>query len=151
MNKTLFMENMDAIHATFGKPVPTSRILDVIFSRVEPLPDDFMDYARNRVKNMDSLPANFGAFLKRDLWPDYLDKHPELRAREDASCCPDCDRGNPCYFSMHDPYGGITCFRCACRDREKGWTRQQARARGYRDLIPPAENQALAHDWPEAS
>ena len=133
MNESYFYEKLRMIYGTFGKAFPAEHIRDAIFRRVEDLPDAFMDFALKRLENQESLPANLGMHLRQLLWPDYLEKHPRLKAKDKA--CPDCDPALPGLFWAWDAKGFRYRQKCACNHDPgfghiQGLTRRQVEARG---------------------
>lgn len=96
MNKMVFSQCLNEIFSMFGRRMPDQRICAMIFKRVEILPDNFMYFAVSHFEDQEKLPSNMGYYLKRILWPEYLNKNPELRSNQ-YSCCPKCIQGMPGY------------------------------------------------------
>lgn len=87
MRESDFLDWIEGIYALFGKKMPLKKVTDAIFERVCSYPDAFMDYAKERLSDMDALPSNLGRFFCREVWPDFRDANPQLfTARIDAGC-----------------------------------------------------------------
>lgn len=118
MKKLRYEDGMDEIYAAFGKKSPDRRVLDIIFRRVESLPDEFMDFAVERLADEEKLPQNLGRFMRFELWPAFLDKNPQLRAtREELAPCPRCWPSSPQRKRFWSPDGETHEIACdCCRD-----------------------------------
>lgn len=123
MNFRKFTDGIEEIYAIFGKKVPEDRILNLVFKRIENLPDAFMDFAVRHFEDQENLPRNLGRYLFRELWPQYLELHPELRSKSEDVYCPHCDMacGIPgrrrVWRLEHLPWGDEyepVLVRCAC-------------------------------------
>lgn len=131
MNEYHFCGNLREIYAVFGKAYPAKHISDAIFRRVETMPDGFMDYALERLENQPDMPRNMGYHLRHVLWPEYLEKHPELRAGEGRRRCNNCSPDLLGFFWAWDVDGKRYCLKCACNDRPdvahmQAWTPRMA-------------------------
>lgn len=122
MNYDNFYDGIEDIYATFGKKMPETKVLERIYDRVKQLPDGFIDFAAKRVEDLEKLPQNIGMYLLRELWPDYLEKHSELKSRLDLACCPRCCPDLPGWRKIYQPevtgWGEETykpvIIRCTC-------------------------------------
>lgn len=122
MNYETFESGIAAIYATFSRKAPAQNILKAIYKRIEHLPPDFMDYALRHIEDLEEMPKNIGQYLIRNLWPEYLERHPELKSRWDKSCCPLCDPNIPGWRKVYQPevtgWGEETykpvLVRCTC-------------------------------------
>lgn len=109
-----FLEKLREIYGTFGKNMAPNHVQDAIFRRVRDLPDAFMDFALRKLENEVSLPANLGRHLRLELWPDYLDENPQLRAATVPAGCPRCASGNPGIRNYWEADGTPHTCRCIC-------------------------------------
>lgn len=98
-----FFNGMEDIYAAFGKKMPEDKIVQAIYKRVKTLPDAFMDFALKCLEDEEKLPQNLGRYLFRNLWPEYLALHPELKAIEDIACCSKCAPDMPGYRKVWQP------------------------------------------------
>jgi len=94
MDKVRFAEWIRGVYAAFGKAAPAQGVMAAVYRRIDGLPDGFLAFAAEQLEDRDSLPANLGRELRRVLWPEYLEKNPELRAREQPRGCREC-AGSP--------------------------------------------------------
>ena len=126
------------LYSIFGKNNPSEPIMSAIYRRVEHLPDDFLDYAMSRLEDSEKLPANLGRELYRVLWPEYLEKHPELRGQEASrQACPSCSPDTPGFFWAWALNGHRYLLKCACNSRQDlahldAWTHERAMQAGLR-------------------
>ena len=153
MKREHFLETLRKIYASHGKAAPTSAdMVDSIWERVKDLPDAFMDFALEKLRDEEKLPGNTGLAMRR-LWLEYLDRNPARRAREENRGCDNC-RGLPGslpgLFFIYDPVDGHRyVVKCVCDatpglSHMPGWTRNFALERGYllRDPNDPPEEVA---------
>lgn len=120
MRKSYFLDQMEKIYATFGKKTPQEAVTDEIFNRIEDFPDDFMDYARSRLCDMEALPQNLGRFLARELWPDFRASRPELFTGRTDNGCPLCARDTPGYRRVWNPDNkNWVILPCPCNAKRK--------------------------------
>jgi len=136
MDKLQFANWMQAVYACFSKAQPSPAALKAVWQRVESLPDGFFDFAKERLEDYTALPVNLGRELKRVIWPEYLERYPQLKARENTQRCRDCDPDNPGMFWAWDVTGKRWYFKCRCNNRPdqahmQSWSRQQALNAGY--------------------
>lgn len=89
MDRNIFRNGLNEIYSFFGRKMPDDRICESIFRRVKSLPDDFMNFVITHFTVQETLPRNMGYYLLRVLWPEYLNKNPDLQAHENK-CCPLC-------------------------------------------------------------
>lgn len=149
MQYETFLDGYREILATFGKTsTPAPILIDAVFKRVRALPDAFMAYAVKRIQDMEKLPANFGAFLRNELWPDYLDANPQMRARGQEFSCHRCKQGSPGLKAFYSPDGETHICACdCCTDKRRidllgKFPDEELRARGFlteRPLREPTE------------
>lgn len=142
MDRQSFTYWLQRIYAAFDK-TPTAGTMSAVFRRVDGLPDGFFEYAAARLEDRESLPRNLGRELRHVLWPEYLEKNPQLRARTVA--CRDCDLATPGFFIAWDAKGKSWFFKCACNqdrrhENEQAWTRRQAQEAGYSLTLPGVED-----------
>lgn len=114
MRRQYFETILEKIYATFGKRLPTENVCDAIFERIKDFPDDFLDYAYRRFQDMPQLPQNLGYCLRRELWPEYLEKNPDLRAGRSYETCPKCIKCMPGYRKAYAPDYSPVIVRCTC-------------------------------------
>lgn len=114
MNYDYFLAGIEDIYAIFGKKRPSEQTIKMIYKRIVTCPENFIDFTINYFEDQDALPPNMGRFLIRELWPNFLDKHPELRAREYTHSCPKCVPDIPGYRKVWDPHGMSHIVRCSC-------------------------------------
>lgn len=131
MDKMHFSNCMAKVFAAHGKTFPRKEIADAIFFRVDGLPDEFMSWAAAQLEDFDKLPANLGRSLRRELWPEYLDKHPELRVHERQQRCNNCSPDLDGFFWAWNLDGTRYCLKCACNARPEmthwqSWTPRMA-------------------------
>ena len=142
MDRQSFTYWLQRIYAAFGK-TPNAAAMSAVFRRVDGLPDGFFEYAAERLEDRETLPGNLGRELRHVLWPEYLEKHPERRARPAA--CRECDAATPGFFIAWDARGKSALFKCACnQDRRyadrQPWTHKQALEAGYSLTLPGVED-----------
>lgn len=101
MNYDKFIDGIEDIFATFGKKRPEDRVVEAIYKRIKDLPDSFMDFAVKHFDDMEKLPQNIGRHLFRELWPEYLERNPEMKKSEYA-CCPNCDPDLPGWRKVYE-------------------------------------------------
>ena len=96
MDRTNFDDELNGLFAAFQKPAPRTAILDEAFKPVSELPNDFLFWAMDKLKEEEKLPANLGRELKR-LWPAFKAETTPVEqydpyANEQAGDpnCPDC-------------------------------------------------------------
>lgn len=89
MNYDKFIDGIEGIYAIFGKNRPDDRIIQAIFKRIKDLPDSFIAFAVKHFEDQEQLSKNMGRYLFRDLWPEYLERNPELK-KMDVACCHKC-------------------------------------------------------------
>lgn len=121
MNKDVFISSIENIYAIFGRKKPEPRHIEIAFRQVKDLPDNFMNYAVRRFEDEENLPKNIGRYLLRDLWPEYLENHPEIKSNIQFLCCPKCIPDIPGYRKAWEPitfHGESTyiahILRCPC-------------------------------------
>lgn len=90
MDKNIFLNGLNEIYTFFNRKTPEYRVTENLYKRIDNLPDDFMQFAIDHFANRDSLPKNMGYYLKCELWPEYLDKNPDLKSTINYSSCPNC-------------------------------------------------------------
>jgi len=133
MDKIAFAEWIGDVYAVFGKAKPGPAIMRAVYERVEELPDSFYQFAKEKIRDYDELPKNFGKLLKTVLWPEYLAAHPEKRSYADL--CPECNGQGAIIVRIADPqgrpgYGRDRAFRCVCAvGNDEGWTWERIRER----------------------
>lgn len=157
MDRQGFTYWLQRIYAAFGK-TPNAATMSAVFRRVDGLPDGFFEYAAERLEDRETLPGNLGRELRHVLWPEYLEKNPQLRARTVG--CRDCDPEMPGFFWAWDATGYRLLCKCACnQDRRlenvQAWTRKQAQEAGLLladpgvqaapRTLPAAARKALGH------
>lgn len=103
MRRVTFEESIEKVFAIFGKNTPPDRVLDLIFNRIEHLPDDFMSFVVRHFEDQLDLPKNMGFYILRQIWPDYLQAHPELKAKNQYCSCPRCANGLPGWRHVWEP------------------------------------------------
>lgn len=135
MTELYFTQMIVEVFAAFGKREPTQRIRDAVFRRIANLPDSFLPYAQKRLEDMDSLPQNLGRYLLRELWYDFLDENPRLRAAERSVYgCAECGRHQGTIYAFRQS-GSMTyeyALDCVCKaGMTLGWTRERAVQAGY--------------------
>ena len=162
MNNSYFCSRLRDIYATFARGYPAAGISEAIFRRVESMPDDFMDYALERLENQPDMPKNMGYHLRHVLWPEYLEKHPQLRATESSGRCNNCSPDLIGFLWAWDADGKRYCLKCACNSRPdlahmQAWTPRMAVDAGLRlsdpatgtgtaqRYLPPAARKAIGH------
>ncbi|MGE9985390.1 hypothetical protein [Desulfovibrio sp. SGI.169] len=162
MNKFHFSNKLRGIYAAFGKAYPGTSVAEAIFKRVESMPDGFMDYALERLENQPDMPKNLGYHLRHALWPEYLEKHPQLKATESQGGCHNCSPDMPGFFWAWEADGKRYCLKCACNPRSdlahiQPWTPRMAVDAGLRlsdpamdghaapRYLPPSARKALGH------
>lgn len=121
MNKSYFLQIFEKIFEVHGKASPSSGKADAVYKRISDFPDGLMDFALAKLEDYDSLPGNLGKEFRRVLWPRYVEKHPELRARIQSSYCDNCrdgDAGVPGWFFVWDITGKEALSKCVCNDTE---------------------------------
>lgn len=89
LNYEKFYDGIEDIFAAFGKKTPEDKTIQAIYKRIQTLPDAFMDYAVKHFEDQEQLPKNMGRYLFRELWPEYLERNPEMK-RSEVDCCPNC-------------------------------------------------------------
>ncbi|MDR2056587.1 MAG: hypothetical protein LBQ10_12090 [Desulfovibrio sp.] len=134
-----FESVMEKIYGTFGRKIPEGIVIADVWDRVKSLPDAFMDFAHEKLRDEEKLPGNMGLALQR-LWPEYLDKNPGIRsAHKDNEGCDNC-RGLPGslpgMFFVYGPDGHRYAVKCVCSRNASlahwpAWTRSLALERGY--------------------
>lgn len=162
MDKMHFSNCIARVFAAHGKTFPSTQIAAAIFARVDSLPDGFMPWAAGKLEDFDKLPTNLGRSLRRELWPEYLEKHPELKAKENRGRCNNCSPDLEGFFWAWDQDGKRYCLKCACNDRQEmahwqSWTPRMAvdagmtlsdpgagRAQGT-EYLPPTARKAIGH------
>lgn len=123
MKRLTFEDGMDEIYAAFGKKSPEPRVLDAAFRRVENLPDEFMAFCVKRLPDEEKLPQNLGRFMLRELWPEFLDRRPELRSQVmEHAPCQRCNMSDmPGYIRVwHTERREARVFRCTCNNAASG-------------------------------
>ena len=169
MNNSHFCGKLREIYAAFGKGYPVAHISDAIFRRIDSLPDGFMDYALDRLENQPDMPRNMGYHLRHVLWPEYLEKHPELKTGDKMRRCNNCSPDLIGSFWAWDADGKRYCLKCACNSRPdmahiQAWTPRMAVDAGMTlsdpgtgraqdsAYLPPAARKAIGHtERPRAS
>lgn len=143
MDYDKFLEGIEDIFATFGRKRPDDRIVEIIYRRIIDLPDSFMDFAIKHFEDEESLPKNLGKFLLRDLWPDYLERNPDLKFKE-IQCCPKCSPDIPGWRKVYiqemtgwgEKVWKPVIMRCSCGNapnprHEKVYTDLELQESGY--------------------
>lgn len=90
-----FQDGLDEIYSIFGKKAPEERIASTIYKRIRNFPDKFMKYAIEHFENQEKLPSNLIYYLKQILWPEFLERNPELKSNINYSICPQCNPDLP--------------------------------------------------------
>lgn len=153
MNKFHFSNKLRDIYAAFGKAYPAMHVAEAIFKRIESMPDGFMDYTLERLENQPDMPKNMGYHLRHVLWPEYLGKHPQLKAMESQERCNNCSPDLIGFFWAWDQDGKSYCLKCACNSRPdmahmQAWTPRMAVDAGLRLNDPAADGQTGARYLP---
>jgi len=97
--------------------MPSAKIGAAIFERIHDLPDSFMSFAVEELRDYASLPTNLGREIRIVLWPTYLEKNPQLRARTDNGGCDACRRSaaGAGFFYVRAPGGKRDALiKCVC-------------------------------------
>lgn len=135
METQTFDYMLEEIYGAFGRARPPtgSPAYRSIFRRTceeRSLPDACAKFIANAISDYDSLPMNLGKAIIAEFG-NWLDLHPELRARESQGCM-ECDVKTPGWFTVWKPDGTRLLCECACRKGySAGWTRKRALAAGY--------------------
>lgn len=123
MDFEIFSAGLEEIFAIFNKKTPEERVVEIVYKRVKDLPPEFMAFAIRHFEDQNSLPRNMGMYLARELWPQYLERYPELQSKNEDVYCPHCDMacGIPglrrVWRLQHLPWGDEyepVLVRCAC-------------------------------------
>lgn len=143
MNYDVFETGMEEIFATFGKKKPETYILKAIYKRVESLPPEFMSYCVGYFEEQKELPKNFGLCLVHDVWPQFLAKHPEMKASNAYGRCNNCLPQIPGFREVYEPFmldGELRytprIFRCPCGN-----------APNPNNDPAPTDAELLSHGW----
>ena len=153
MDKMYFSNCLSKVFSAHGKTFPAMQVAAAIFARVGSLPDDFMSWAVGRLEDYDKLPPNLGRELRRELWPDYLEKHPELKAAEQRRRCNTCSPDMAGFFRVWDQDGKSYCLKCACNDRPDlahipSWTPRMALDAGMTLSDPATDGRSAPRSLP---
>lgn len=112
MKRLEFEDGLEAIYAAFGKNMPANAaVIECIWQRIAHLPDEFMQFAKSRLQDMEKLPANLGLYIARDLWSDFKAEHPEKFIRAQNAGCGKCHNG---LRMLYSPDGGQYATACGC-------------------------------------
>lgn len=143
MTRLDFTNAAELIFAAHGKKLPSTEILDAIYRRISELPPDFLTFAVRHLEDAVDLPKNLGRYLLRELWPEYLEKHPEQRAMQERQCCPLCAPELPGWRKIWGPAPDYQCriVRCTCGNAralldEPVLSDAEWQARGYFTEMP---------------
>ena len=129
MDRTFFDETMNGIFAAFQKAQPRQAVLDEAFKPVADLPDDFIAWAADKLKEDEKLPLNIGRELKR-LWPAFKAEttpaaQPDPYANEASGDpnCPDCKGAGWHYVYPIGCRPGTAPYAvpCLCNTVVDGW------------------------------
>lgn len=143
MDNLEFFEWLKALYGAYGKSKPPEpHIVAAAYKRVYDLPDKFFCWAAEQFENRggDNLPKNMGYELRKALWSEFLEKHPELKAHEENKMgCRECAGSiMPRLIQAWKPdtFYGPDTFVCVCNTLEayaqrKHWTRKEILAAGY--------------------
>lgn len=138
MTKLDFSDWLNSLYGSFGKAKPQPHVLESVYKRVETLPDGFFAFAMERLEDRDSLPANLGFELRRNLWSEYLQQNPSLLARHAEQVgCDNCRNSRaPGMLWAKDATGHVYAFPCVCNATPslahlKHWTRAQLFGAGF--------------------
>ena len=155
MDRQNFTYWLQRVYAAFGK-TPNAATMSAVFRRVDGLPDGFFEYAAERLEDREALPVNLGRELRRVLWPEYLEKNPGLRAREQRQGCRECaGSGMPGILWAYGPDGHRYACPCVCNNNPglahlRHWTRREIEAAGLtlRDPLAPVDAPARRRPLP---
>jgi hypothetical protein len=153
MDNQVFLQGLEDIYATHGKAIPGPKIGAAIYDRIRTLPDAFMTFAVDALRDYASLPSNMGREMIRVLWPAYRDKNPQLASRHEEQGCDACrnSRAGVGFLFSHAPWGHkwhIVMHKCVCNKQENiaHWeakTPEQIRDAGYTLGLP---GESVPHD-----
>ena len=130
MNEELFCKALRRVFAAFGKRAPSDAVADAVYRRVRDFPDGFIDFFESRLIDRESLPANLGLFLLRELWPEYARGLPEQGRKKPGCGNPECEGGmRRVYFlNTRETYA---LAPCVCNDdprHARSWWRRATEA-----------------------
>lgn len=136
MTETLFLEKIEAIYGIFGRKRPEMSVCAAIFKSISTLPDAFMDFCITHFQDREDMPKNMGMYLLRTLWPEYLERNPNLKSRHEIVCCYKCAPELPGFRKVYDSSGCCHVIRCTCGNapnpqHERVFTDQELLAWGY--------------------
>lgn len=141
MNQITFKNQLRAIFAAHGK-APSEAVVYAVWTRVEPLPDEFMTWAVTKLCDYEKLPPNLGLELEKELFPSWCSQTGKKALRLNAGCH-ECDIQTPGYFTgwLKGGDGQRKLIRCACNTDEKcsfmrPMTRGAAERNGYHTTPP---------------
>jgi len=122
MNRDTFRNGIEEIYTAHGKAFPAQKVAEGVFERVKDLPDSFMAFAVAELRDYTTLPSNLGRELRRNLWPAYLGKNPQLRAGTEIKGCDLCrsGRAGPGFIYAYNPADScrVVMFKCVCCTQE---------------------------------
>ena len=136
MERAKFDRVMNEIFAAFQKSQPRQAVLDVIYDKVADLPDDFIDWAADKIRDEEKLPVNLGRELKR-LWPAFKAEtmpacQPDPYANEASGDpnCPDCKGAGWHYVYPIGCRPGTAPYAvpCLCNTVVDSWERPPRKA-----------------------
>lgn len=113
MDRAYFINELRNIYATHGKNMVDGIVISSIFRDVENYPKEFMDFCRDILRDYEKLPSNLGREMRLELWPQYLSKHPEAKAKGQHACH-QCAAGLPGWFWARKPDGARCMCKCLC-------------------------------------
>ncbi|MDR2503051.1 MAG: hypothetical protein LBD82_01485 [Deltaproteobacteria bacterium] len=156
MFEATFKTEIIAIYAAHGRGVPSGPVLAAIWDRVDSLPDAFMRWAAGELREMETLPANLGLYLHKNLWPLWDEKNRPQQTDPEPSRCPDCTPpyalpGSGFWVWRHS---GGSLYRyfapCRCSGEKRFFTRPALDAQGWSIQPPETERGRFARtDTPE--
>ena len=131
VDRTNFDDELNGLFAAFQKPAPRTAILDEAFKPVSELPNDFLFWAMDKLKEEEKLPANLGRELKR-LWPAFKAEttpaaQPDPYANEASGdpMCPDCHGAGWHYVyplgQLYKPGLAPYAVPCLCNSTVDSW------------------------------
>lgn len=136
MDKHVFDGVVRELYAAFGKPEPRPAVLDAAFKAVAGLPDEFAEWASERLQDADRLPSNLGRELKR-MYPAWkaeafsAPQHdPWANECSGDPHCPDCGGSGWHYVWRRPARSGTapTAIPCLCNTVVDAWEDPPRRA-----------------------
>lgn len=145
MDRPYFFNELRDIYAIHGKNLTDGAVVSAIFRAVENFPNGFMDFAKDKIGDYTSLPSNLGRELRQELWPVFLEKHPQCKTQA-QSRCHECAPDLAGWFWAYGPDMQRKMFKCACnRQRQfehvSGYTHSAVVRQGY-EIIHRQEDYA---------